>query len=290
MTEATMTPLRQRMIDDMTIRNMSPNTTEGLRLRRGELRRLPRPIAGQADVRRCSRLSLASRLARLRADLDQSDHGARCASSTASRSAARRWSRHIPYARKADTLPPVLTREEVVRFLKAVDDLKMRDAVHDDLCRGPARLRGRRLDGQGYRQRPHGHPRAARQGSQRSLRHALRAVAGILRAYWKRDAPADTGSSPAPIHRARSRRGPCNAPAARPSRRPVSIKTVTVHTLRHSFATHLLEQGVDIRVIQDLLGHRHINSTTRYARVAVNTIRQIQSPLERLNIELTPPA
>ena len=64
---------------------------------------------------------------------------------------------------------------------------------------------------------------------------------------------------------------------------------VTVHTLRHSFATHLLEQGVDIRVIQDLLGHRHITSTTRYARVALNTIRQIQSPLERLNIRLTPP-
>jgi site-specific recombinase XerD len=65
-------------------------------------------------------------------------------------------------------------------------------------------------------------------------------------------------------------------------------KSVTVHTLRHCFATHLLEQGVDIRVIQDLLGHRHINSTTRYARVALNTIRQIQSPLELLNLE--PPA
>ena len=65
--------------------------------------------------------------------------------------------------------------------------------------------------------------------------------------------------------------------------------SVTVHTLRHSFATHLLEQGVDIRVIQDLLGHRHITSTTRYARVALNTIRQIQSPLELLNTKLTPP-
>jgi integrase/recombinase XerD len=63
-----------------------------------------------------------------------------------------------------------------------------------------------------------------------------------------------------------------------------------VHTLRHSFATHLLEQRVDIRVIQNLLGHRNINSTTRYTRVAVNTIRQIQSPLELLDIEPTPPA
>jgi site-specific recombinase XerD len=65
-------------------------------------------------------------------------------------------------------------------------------------------------------------------------------------------------------------------------------KSVTVHTLRHSFATHLLEQRVDIRVIQNLLGHRNIASTTRYTRVAVDTIRQIQSPLELLNIEPTP--
>ena len=57
-------------------------------------------------------------------------------------------------------------------------------------------------------------------------------------------------------------------------------KTVTVHTLRHSFATHLLERGVDIRVIQDLLGHRQITSTTRKARVALSMIRQIESPLE----------
>jgi site-specific recombinase XerD len=67
-------------------------------------------------------------------------------------------------------------------------------------------------------------------------------------------------------------------------------KTVTVHTLRHCFATHLLEQGVDIRVIQDLLGHKHIDSTSRYARVAINMIRQIKSPLDALNIAKPPPA
>jgi site-specific recombinase XerD len=67
-------------------------------------------------------------------------------------------------------------------------------------------------------------------------------------------------------------------------------KRVTVHTLRHSFATHLLEQGVDIRIIQDLLGHRHISATARYARVALNTVRRIQSPLELLNMEAASPA
>jgi site-specific recombinase XerD len=67
-------------------------------------------------------------------------------------------------------------------------------------------------------------------------------------------------------------------------------KSVTVHTLRHCFATHLLEQGVDIRVIQGLLGHRQIASTTRYARVALDTIRQVKSPLELLDLGGPPPA
>jgi integrase/recombinase XerD len=71
--------------------------------------------------------------------------------------------------------------------------------------------------------------------------------------------------------------------------RSASIVPSRIHTLRHSFATHLLERGVDIRVIQDLLGHRHITSTTRYARVAINVIRQIESPLEALGIRLAAP-
>jgi site-specific recombinase XerD len=61
-------------------------------------------------------------------------------------------------------------------------------------------------------------------------------------------------------------------------------KRVSAHTLRHSFATHLLEQDIDIRVIQVLLGHAKLNTTALYTRVATTTIRKVMSPLGRLSL------
>jgi site-specific recombinase XerD len=60
-------------------------------------------------------------------------------------------------------------------------------------------------------------------------------------------------------------------------------KGVTLHALRHSFATHLLERGTDIRIIQALLGHDKLDTTARYARVATGMIAGIESPLDLLS-------
>jgi len=67
-------------------------------------------------------------------------------------------------------------------------------------------------------------------------------------------------------------------------------KTVSLHTLRHSFATHLLEQKIDIRVIQVLLGHKKLDTTALYTRVAIKALGEVTSPLEHLATTVKPPA
>jgi integrase/recombinase XerD len=114
----------------------------------------------------------------------------------------------------------------------------------------------------------------------------------LLRAWWKAARPQGwlfPGQNRVNPLTTRQLNRACHAAA----RLAALDKRVSLHTLRHSFATHLLEQNIDIRVIQVLLGHAKLDSTALYTRVATKTIREVMSPLEHLVLVLnkgTPPA
>ena len=106
-----------------------------------------------------------------------------------------------------------------------------------------------------------------------------------LRRWWRNDRPS-TGPWLFPSRQSRSghvtdrhvREGFNRAVAAAGVRR----EGVRLHSLRHSFATHMLEAGVDVAVVQAMLGHRSIQTTTRYAQVRTDLIASVPDPLERL--------
>ena len=110
----------------------------------------------------------------------------------------------------------------------------------------------------------------------------------ILRAYWQRAHPGlwlFPGREPGDHVSIAALQDAC-----RVARRRVKLgKPVTAHCLRHSFATHLLENGVELRIIQVLLGHSELASTTRYAQVATHLIASTPSPFDRLSLVVVPP-
>ena len=127
-----------------------------------------------------------------------------------------------------------------------------------------------------------------RQGRQGALRHAVRAVARHP-AQLLASRASRTVSVPGPRKQRPIEPTVLHA-ACRSARSGAGIdKRVSVHVLRHSFATHLLESGVDIRIIQVLLGHENLSTTARYTRVSSQVIARTESPLDRLLLKVTPP-
>jgi site-specific recombinase XerD len=282
------TPLRQRMLDDMKLRNMAASTRRsyvhsvaGFSAYHGRSPdRLTFEDVRDYQLHLVARGLKASTICQVMSAL-RFFYG----TTLGDREAAAQ----IPLPRKADPLPAILSQDEVKRLLAAVPDRKMRALLTTVYAAGlrvseAIALKAGDIDSA----RMILHVRAGKGGRDRHVMLSPQLLA-ILRGYWRLTRPRSwlfPGPDPACPITARSVQRACREAVEAAG----LDKSVTVHTLRHSFATHLLEQGVDIRVIQHLLGHRQIASTTRYARVALDTIRQVRSPLELLDLKGPPPA
>lgn len=187
----------------------------------------------------------------------------------------------IGRAREPRTLPVVLSPEEVMRFLAAVPVVRNRIALTTAYATGlrvseVAALKVANIDSARMVLR-------IEQGKGARDRYVTLSpqLLSILRAYWRAERPAtwlfpgrQTGM-PVAVDTLQE--------ACRLARQRAGLaKPATMHTLRHSFATHLLEAGIDLRIIQVLLGHRRISTTALYTQVTPVLIARTPSPLDRL--------
>ena len=195
------------------------------------------------------------------------------------------------HLKEPERLPPVLSAEEVKRVLTMATSLKARAmltiAYGCGLRAGEvARLRAGDIDREQMIIR-------VVQSKGRKDRHVMLPpeIIDLLRQWWKaRPTKCDAGvvqgqrwlfpgrTDHQPMTTRQFSRLFKEAAKAAGLR-----KTLSLHSLRHSFATHLLEDGKDIRLIQALLGHEKLETTARYTRVATGIIAKIESPLARLS-------
>ena len=187
----------------------------------------------------------------------------------------------FPRVKRGDKLPVVLSPEEVHHFFQHVRCLKNRAALM--LCDGAGwriseavAIKVQDIDSQRMLIR-------VEQGKGRKDRYVMLSprLLSVLRAYYRAARPSDFLF---PTWRAGHHMSSSIVSlACRNAARNSGIaKRITAHTLRHSFATHLLENGTDIRVIQILLGHSRIDTTARYTAVSPQVVAHTLSPLDSL--------
>lgn len=283
----TVSPLRQRMLEDMRMRRLAPKTqTAYIRAVRRFTAYLGRPpdTATVEDLRNfqlhlvdqgTSPTTLNASITGLKffceITLDRVEL------------TAKMQPVHVPR-----TLPVVLSRDEVARLIAATGNLKHQTAL--SLAYGTGlrasevvSLKVSDIDSQRMTLR-------VEQGKGSKDRYAMLSPILLerLRVWWR-------------VARAQGKMldggwlfpglNPVEPLTTRQLNRAIHMaadaanidKRVSMHTLRHSFATHLLEQKVDIRVIQVLLGHKKLETTAMYAQVATDVLREVVSPLEQLS-------
>ena len=281
-------PLRQRMIDDMTMRKFAPLS------QRGYLRAVERftrffgasPDTADAEDLRRFQLHLAGEGVSS-TTINQTLTGLRFFyQTTLSRPEVLT---KVSSIREPQRLPMILSTAEVARLLDAAKNLKHKAALSVAYGAGlraseVVHLTTADIDSERMLIR-------VEQGKGSKDRHAMLSehLLALLRDWW-REGRAKRKLLPGgwlfpgqnPVNPMSTRQ--LNR-AFHTARKAAAIdKPVNLHSLRHSFATHLLEQHEDIRVIQVLLGHKNLDTTARYSHVATRTLREVKSPLDYLDI------
>ncbi len=291
MTQSTQTisPLRQRMIDDMSLRKMQPRTQEAYI-------RAVKKLAG--FLGRSPRTATAEDLRQFQLHLAGNGVSSKTINATitglkfffAVTLEDHQVLRKMSSVHEPRRLPVILNTEEVRHLLEAASSLKYKAALSTAY-------------GAGLRASEVTHLKVSDIDSQRMVLHIEQGkgskdrnamlspvLLALLRAWWQA----------AQAERKMLKGGwlfpgqnPVNPLSTRQLSRAfhsaVTVagidKRVCLHSLRHAFATHLLEQKTDIRVIRVLLGHKQLETTALYSQVATRTLRDTHSPLDTLSLE-----
>jgi len=282
MSEKPISPLRRRMIEDMMVRNFVEKT-------RNDYIRQVRTFT--AFLGRSPDTATAEDLRRFQ--LHQSQSGVRPPSMNNAVAALRffftitldrpEMARHLTFVREPRKIPVVLSLEEVARLLEAAPGPKYKAALSAAYGAGlrvseVVSLKVSDVDSKRMLLR-------IEQGKGRKDRFAMLSpkLLELLRDWYRIARPAVwlfPGRDPMLPMTTRQFNRTVHAAANMAEIK----KRVTPHTLRHSFATHLLEENTDIRLIQVLLGHAKVDTTALYTQVATNVIRAVMSPLDRLTL------
>ena len=277
-----MTPLRHRMIEDMQIRNLAKNTQKSYLLQVSAFARFflqsPEELGPEQirtyqvhliEVKKLAPSSLCITVSALRflykVTLKQP------------------WSiDEIPAPRKPQTLPVILSPDEVKRFLECAPSLKHRAIMSTLYATGlrvseACQLKVTDIDSDRETVR-------VDQGKGRKDRYSLLSprLLELLRQYWKEARPSTDWLFPSPHLDQPISRDAVGLACRKAHARSGLKKPVTPHSLRHAFATHLLESGTDLRTIQLLLGHRSLSTRARYLKLATTQVCATTSPFDLL--------
>lgn len=276
-----MTPLRQRMLHDMQIRNLAENTQKSYLIQISSFARhfhRSPELLGPEEIRawlvylreerKLAPASLGATIGALRFLYRVT--------------LKRDWSdEDFPLPKKPVRLPVILSLEEITTFFESIASLKHRTILMTAYAAGlrvseVVHLKLTDIDSKRMVIR-------VNQGKNRKDRYVMLSprLLEILRLYWQDAHPREwlfPGKVPGqPISR------DAVGLACQLARKRSGIqKPITPHSLRHAFATHLLESGTDVRRIQLLMGHRSLSTTSKYLRIATSTVCATASPFDLL--------